>query len=344
MFTVLALTAVKLSLISLKQFRNSRNWALVTLRLVRHKEIESATEKFEFKECGKYFFEEDDEAYHQGSVWFLSYRCCSWFSAATARWFSTEHNLHRHLSSPYKLCPWWLAPPVCPTSIIYWVYHTKNVPNQNIYVISSSTSSWLSSPPGDQYILPKLASPINSFTKFNQNQLPSPNRLKVHFILNVNHRNGKKSCYESSNKDDPTCSSHNDDIGEIYHKDDNDQFDHEDHEVSQTTPAPAENAPVLMDYYVPPYPHAGHDMVAFTVTITITITITIITTTTTSNVSSSASASLIQLNRYWPVDFSTSVDFTSSHLSGVAKDSGWRLLWCNDRGALWAMQLKYQNA
>ena len=36
MFTVLALTAVKLSLISLKQFRNSRNWALVTLRLVRH--------------------------------------------------------------------------------------------------------------------------------------------------------------------------------------------------------------------------------------------------------------------------------------------------------------------
>jgi len=59
---------------------------------------------------------------------------------------------------------------------------------------------------GDQYILPKLASPINSFTKFNQNQLPSPNRLK-------------------------------------------------------TTPAPAENAPVLMDYYVPPYPHAGHDMV-----------------------------------------------------------------------------------
>jgi len=58
---------------------------------------------------------------------------------------------------------------------------------------------------GDQYVLPKLASPINSFTKFNQNQQPPQNRVK-------------------------------------------------------TTAAPM-SAPVLMDYYVPPYPHAGHDMV-----------------------------------------------------------------------------------
>ena len=33
-----------------------------------------------------------------------------------------------------------------------------------------------------------------------------------------------------------------------------------DHIVSQTTPAPV-NVPVLMDYYVPHHPHAGHDMV-----------------------------------------------------------------------------------
>jgi len=58
---------------------------------------------------------------------------------------------------------------------------------------------------GDQYILPKLASPINSFTKFGQNPSPTSNRIK-------------------------------------------------------TTPAPV-NVPVLMDYYVPHYPHAGHDMV-----------------------------------------------------------------------------------
>ena len=45
--------------------------------------------------------------------------------------------------------------------------------------------------------------------------------------------------------------------------------------VSQTTPAPP-SAPVLMDYYVPSYPHAGHDMVAF---IIIMISIIIIITT-----------------------------------------------------------------
>merc|ERR1712130_24637 len=56
-----------------------------------------------------------------------------------------------------------------------------------------------------QYVLPKLAAPINSFTKFTQNQPQTPNRVK-------------------------------------------------------TTAAPMV-APVLMDYYVPPYPHAGHDMV-----------------------------------------------------------------------------------
>jgi len=58
---------------------------------------------------------------------------------------------------------------------------------------------------GDQYILPKLAAPINSFTKFGQNPSPTLNRVK-------------------------------------------------------TTPAPV-NVPVLMDYYVPHHPHAGHDMV-----------------------------------------------------------------------------------
>ena len=43
--------------------------------------------------------------------------------------------------------------------------------------------------------------------------------------------------------------------------------------VSQTTPAPP-SAPVLMDYYVPSYPHAGHDMVAFIIIIIIIIIIT----------------------------------------------------------------------
>ena len=41
--------------------------------------------------------------------------------------------------------------------------------------------------------------------------------------------------------------------------------------VSQTTPAPP-SAPVLMDYYVPSYPHAGHDMVAFIIIIIIITT------------------------------------------------------------------------
>ena len=45
--------------------------------------------------------------------------------------------------------------------------------------------------------------------------------------------------------------------------------------VSQTTPAPP-SAPVLMDYYVPSYPHAGHDMVAFIIIIIIIIIIVII--------------------------------------------------------------------
>ena len=45
--------------------------------------------------------------------------------------------------------------------------------------------------------------------------------------------------------------------------------------VSQTTPAPP-SAPVLMDYYVPSYPHAGHDMVAFIIIIIIIIIIIVI--------------------------------------------------------------------
>ena len=53
-FTV-GLGAVKLGLISLKLFRNSRNWALVTLRLVRHGQRKCSLGK---EKCAKYFLVE----------------------------------------------------------------------------------------------------------------------------------------------------------------------------------------------------------------------------------------------------------------------------------------------
>ena len=56
MFTVLALTAVKLSLISLKQFCNSRNWASVTLTLVSHNRDRKCDGKIRTQRMRKIFF------------------------------------------------------------------------------------------------------------------------------------------------------------------------------------------------------------------------------------------------------------------------------------------------
>ena len=101
-----------------------------------------------------------------------------------------------------------------------------------------------------------------SYQSWRPQSKASQNSAKTNYLCRIGSR-----CFSSwkwqkdlvlskfSNKDEPTYTYSS-------HKDDNLHIDHKNDEVSQPTSAPAENAPVLMDYYVPPYPHAGHDMVA----------------------------------------------------------------------------------